>query len=103
MEELDEILKKVWEKYYPLRVFNPDNELLKYFIFDNNGFNQNQNLEIKDEFLGRFRGDFPTIDDLEERGVKISLLEYGRGLVSIILQNYCDALGEELKIPELRN
>jgi len=103
MIDLEEWLGDVLEKYYPLYVLNPKNELLKYFILDINGFRRNQDEEIKEEFLEKFRGNFPTRNDLEGGRVEMSFLEYGRRLVSSLLQNYCNALEEELKIVELRN
>lgn len=103
MTELEEELRKVLHEYYPLLILSPKNELLKYFIFDKNGFRENQNEEIKIEFLEKFRGDFPKIDDLKKRGVGISLLKYGRELVSSLLQNYYNALKKELEASELKN
>jgi hypothetical protein len=105
MTELDDRLGEVVQEYYPLQILSPDNELLKYFTLDTNEFESNQNREIRLEFLERFRGDFPTLNDLEEERVEMSFLEYGCGLVSNLLQNYCNSLKKELeiKIAGLRN
>jgi len=103
MTDLKEELGNVLEKYFPLQLLDPDNELLKYFILDSNGFRRNQDKEIKIEFLERFRGDFPTKSDLEESGIEISFLEYGNGLISSLFQNYCGALEKEMEYVNIRN
>ncbi len=101
MEELKEKLNKVFRKYCPLQKLNPEDELLKYFILNDNGFRHNRDKEIKVEFLEKFRGDFPKINDLKEGRVEMSFKEYNHGLMSSLLQNYCNALEREIEYIKL--
>jgi hypothetical protein len=84
MKELEEELKKVLHEYYPLHMLNPKNELLKYFVLNENEFRQNNDEEIKLEFIRKFMGDYPTLDFLIEKGMNMSVLEYGQGLLHFL-------------------
>ena len=103
MKNLNERYGEILDKYYPLHLSNPENELLKYFILDSSGFRQNRDEEIKEEFLERFRRDFPTREFLTERGIEISLYEYSNQLELSLLQNYCNSLKEEIEYIEIKN
>ncbi len=108
MAKFDKLALKVRDKYCFLSFLNRDNELLKYYVLKpyggEIGFMPNPNKKIKDEFLERFRGDFPTRDFLRiERRIEISSEEYGSQLASFLVQNYCNALEREIKLVEMRN
>lgn len=108
MLKSDELILKVRKEYHILSLFNPDNELLKYYNLRGYkgriAFWPNQDIIVKAEFFRRFGRGLPELlNDLEKHRINISTLEYGELVNSFLLQNYDEALEREVAPPEMRN
>jgi hypothetical protein len=98
-DELFEIVKR----YIFLEMINPRCELLKYFVWDESGFERNRDLAVSEEFLERFRGDIPTIHEIFQKKIRISFEEYQKKLYSSLFKNYISALESAIDFAKMMN
>ena len=92
MVEIGEVL----DKYFSLSIVSPENDLLKYYILNSDGFRHNYDKRISLEFKIKFGVNFPRLDNLEAKGIKMTFEEYRNWFVSFLLQNYYNALENEI-------
>lgn len=100
---LREVMREVVHDYMFLRHVSPKNELLKYFIVEGNSLRNNCDEEISDEFMERFRGDFPTLEELKENKVKVNHAKYFSQFSLNVFINYINSLEREIYLAEMMN
>lgn len=101
---ISQLIRVMNEKYFFLKMLNPKNELLKYFIVDEDGlFTVTPIGEIEDEFVDRFRGNAPKIRDVIKGNVNISFKEYSDRLFFSCFKNYISNLEEAINLAEKMN
>jgi hypothetical protein len=100
---LREVIEEIMKDYMFLRRISPKNELLKYFIVEGHSFRNNLDTEISDEFMERFRGDFPTLEKLKKKNVKINYTKYFSKLYLNIFLNYDYCLDGAIQFALMRN
>jgi hypothetical protein len=100
---LKKVIEEIVKDYLFLRRISPKNELLKYFIVDENSFTNNLDKEIHEEFMEKFRGSFPTLEELKKRKKKIDYAKYFSSLYLTVFINYDFCLDGAINFALMRN
>ena len=91
------LLLDVINRYYILSVISPKHELLRFFCFNKeNNFEPNQDEQIEDEFIERFRGENLSLEDYMKVKSEIPSKEYFRALIPSLFSNYRSVLEKEI-------
>jgi len=100
---LKEIVQEVINDYMFLKHLSPKNELLKYFIVKGNSFRNNLDTEICDEFMERFKGNFPTPEELEKNEIRVNYAKYFSQFSLNVFVNYTFCLERAIQLALMMN
>jgi len=100
---LKEVIGEILNDYMFLKRLSPKNELLKYFLVEGNSFKNNPDTEICEEFTERFKGDFPTLEELKKNKIKVNYDKYSFQFSLNALVNYTDCLEGAIQFALMMN